>query len=178
MFLEHGFADGSYILQHSSRRLLVKRYRLLELRRSNNRVDLEQRHDLEQVRVCLGHQRIDTTRGSLTTLRPPICARPKKASAPNSGSYRTSAFSWCLSNLVLNSCSICSPISCQVLPAAFIFFRTVSAWLRSGLYPLMIALIIPEGSPQVLSQNTPDGLLGYASFKGPTAPLLRLGLSQ
>ena len=31
MFLKHGFADGSDILQHSSRRLFVKRHCLFEL---------------------------------------------------------------------------------------------------------------------------------------------------
>ena len=40
MFLEHGFADASDVLQHSSRRLFVKRHGLLQLRRSNHRVDL------------------------------------------------------------------------------------------------------------------------------------------
>jgi hypothetical protein len=44
--------------------------------------------------------------------------------------YRMSALSWSLSNLVPNSCSIRSPISCQVFPAAFISLSTDKALLR------------------------------------------------
>ena len=45
-------------------------------------------------------------------------------------SYRTSAFSWSLSNRVPNSLSTRSAISCQVRPAAFISLRTSSAFTK------------------------------------------------
>ena len=43
-------------------------------------------------------------------------------------SYRTSAFSCSFSNLLPNSRSMRSPISCHVCPAAFISLRTASAF--------------------------------------------------
>lgn len=63
--------------------------------------------------------------------------------------YRTSAFSWSLSNRVPNSRSTRSAISCQVRPAAFISLRTSSAFTSDlSARPMGSGWRIPNALPR------------------------------
>lgn len=133
------------------------------------------------VRSCLsGRYHSQQSAGVSRHPRIPSKVRSRKhASASDSGSYRTSAFSWSLSNLVPKSRSMSSLISCQVVPAAFISFRTVSAFARERSAVSFAAVSsVRKAFFNASATARATASLFMPSFKGAIASLIRLALSQ
>lgn len=93
--------------------------------------------------------------------------------------YRTSAFSWSLSNLVPNSRSTRSAISCQVRPAAFMSLRTANAF-PSDRSSLSISPLFRLRKAKAMSRRRllANGPACTPSSRGRTVALRRRGRSQ
>lgn len=139
------------------------------------------RHEPAVKPVCISFRsapiqlfRCHATRGVLRHPRPPF-QRSRQTPAPRTHyPYRTSAFSWSLSNLVPNSRSNRSPISCHVLPAVFISLITVSAFIKERSSASSCRKAFRNSWPR----TRPRASLLTGSLKGATAPFRRRGLSQ